>query len=87
MVLWVGLWSVLVVFPSHTRLLFVNCQKKTIQTIQYNVFYWHLLIQKGSYMSAHLLLNFLNEFRKRDKMRGSSSILSLFRNEFNVFNN
>ena len=38
-------------------------------------------------MSAHVLLNLLNELRKRDKMRGSSRILSLFRNEFNNFNN
>ena len=29
-------------------------------------------------MSAHVLLNLLNELRKRDKMRGLSSILSLF---------
>ena len=38
-------------------------------------------------MSAHVLLDLLNELRKRDKMRGLSSILSLFRNEFNKFNN
>ena len=38
-------------------------------------------------MSAHVLLNLLNELGKRDKMRGSPSILSLFRNEFNKFNN
>ena len=31
-------------------------------------------------MSAHVLLNLLNELGKRDKMRG-------FRNEFNKFNN
>ena len=31
-------------------------------------------------MSAHVLLNLLNELRKRDKMRGLPSILSLFRN-------
>ena len=37
-------------------------------------------------MSAHVLLNLLNELGKRDKLRGSSSILSLFRNEFNKFN-
>ena len=30
-------------------------------------------------MSAHVLLNLLNELRKRDKMRGLPSILSLFR--------
>ena len=38
---------------------------------------------RGSYMSAHVLLNLLNELGKRDKMRGLSSILSLFRKEFN----
>ena len=38
-------------------------------------------------MSAHVLLNSLNELGKRDKMRGLPSILSLFRNEFNKFNN
>ena len=38
-------------------------------------------------MSAHVLINLLNELRKRDKMRGLPSILSLFHNEFNKFNN
>ena len=38
-------------------------------------------------MSAHILLNLLNELRKRDKMRGLSSVLSLFCNEFDKFNN
>ena len=38
-------------------------------------------------MSAHVLLNLLNELGKRDKMRGLPSILSLLRNEFNKFNN
>ena len=38
-------------------------------------------------MSAHDLLNLLNELGKRDKMRGLPSILSLFRKEFNKFNN
>ena len=39
-------------------------------------------------MSAHALLNLLNELRKRDKMRGLPSILSLFCNKFNYkFNN
>ena len=37
-------------------------------------------------MSAHVLLNLLKELWKRDKMRGLPSILSLFRNEFNKFN-
>ena len=34
-------------------------------------------------MSAYVLLIFINELRKRDKMRGLPSILSLFHNEFN----
>ena len=37
-------------------------------------------------MSAHVLLNLLNELGNRDKMRGLPSILSLFCNEFNKFN-
>ena len=44
-------------------------------------------IYRGSYMSVHALLNLLNKLEKRDKMRGLPSILSLFRNEFNKFNN
>ena len=44
-------------------------------------------IDRGSYMRAHVLLNLLNELGKRDKMRGLPSISSLFRNEFNKFNN
>ena len=42
-------------------------------------------LQRGSYISADVLLNLLNELGKRDKMRGLPSILS-FRNEFNKFN-
>ena len=38
-------------------------------------------------MSAHVLLNLLNQLGKRDKMQGLSSILSFFCNEFNEFNN
>ena len=38
-------------------------------------------------MGAHVLLSLLNKVGKRDKMRGLPSILSLFRNEFNIFNN
>ena len=45
------------------------------------------LLYRGSYMSAHVLLNLLNKLGKIDKMRGLPSILSLFRNEFNILNN
>ena len=40
-----------------------------------------------SYMSAHVLLNLLNEKGKGIKMRGLLSILSLFHKECNKFNN
>ena len=38
-------------------------------------------------MSAHVLLILLTKLGKRDKMRGLPSILSLFCNKFNKFNN
>ena len=38
-------------------------------------------------MSAHVLLNLLNELGKRDNMRGLPSILSPFRNKFKKFIN
>ena len=37
-------------------------------------------------MSVHVSLNLLNNLKKRDKMRGLPSVLSLFRNSFNKFN-
>ena len=43
--------------------------------------------KRGSYMSAPVLLNLSNELRKSDKMRYLPSLLSLFGNEFNKFNN
>ena len=44
-------------------------------------------IYRGSYMSAHVLLNLLYKLRKSDKMQGLPSILSLFLNDFDKFNN
>ena len=38
-------------------------------------------------MNAYVLLNLSNELGKRGKMRGLPSILPLFCNEFNQFNN
>ena len=38
-------------------------------------------------MCAHVLLNLLKELEKRDKMQVLPSILSLFCNKFNKFNN
>ena len=41
----------------------------------------------GTYISAYVLLKLLNNLRKSDKMQGFPSILLLFRNELNEFNN
>ena len=38
-------------------------------------------------MSTRVLFNLLNELGKRGKLLGLPSILSLFRNEFNTFDN
>ena len=37
-------------------------------------------------MSFHVLLNLFNDLGTNDKMRGLTSILSLFLNKFNKFN-
>ena len=44
-----------------------------------------LFLNSGSYTSAHILLNLLNEMSKSHKMRALSIIF--FRNEFDNFNN
>ena len=44
-------------------------------------------LNRGSYMTAHVLMILLNELGKRDRMRGLPSILSLSRNTFNKLNN
>ena len=44
-------------------------------------------LYRESYTSAHVLLNLLLKLGKSEKMRGLPSILSLFRNKFNEFNN
>ena len=35
---------------------------------QVRYLFWHPTRNRGSYMSAHVLLNLLNKLRKRDKM-------------------
>ena len=39
---------------------------------------FYTCINRGSYMSAHVLLILFSKLGKRDKMRGLQSILSLF---------
>ena len=45
------------------------------------------IIYRGYNTSAHVLVNLLNKLRKSDKMLGLQSILSIFCNKFNKFNN
>ena len=79
---------------GERRLIGIRCQRNVWKAnwtdrrthIVIIVHTWKSLKYRGSYMSAHVLLNLLNELGKRDKMRGLPSILSLFRNEFNKFN-
>ena len=52
-----------------------------------NGYFLYFSQQRGSYMSAHALLNLLYKLGKRDKMRGLPGILSLVRNNFNQFYN
>ena len=81
--------SVLLLFPKvgqgHIFVSILNKKRKFTPDALLPI--CEIYIYRGSYMSAHVLLNLLNELGKRDKMRGLRSILSLFRNEFNKFNN
>ena len=45
------------------------------------------ILHRGSDMSAHVLLNLLNELGKKIRYGAVPSILSVFPNEFNKFNN
>ena len=49
--------------------------------------YYLQAVHRGSYISAHVLLNLSNELGKGDNMRDLPGILSLFRNELYTFNN
>ena len=69
-----------------------TCVKQVRYNYQYTPKDMNQLMQlrylyRWSNMRTHVLLKLLNELRKRDKRRGLPSILSLFRNEFNKFNN
>ena len=79
-------------FIRHLHLVFLPAAEEFLFLWMFDLL-WTIIYQlvyrknRGSYMSAHVLLNLLNELGKRDKMRGLPSILSLFRNKFNKFNN
>ena len=45
------------------------------------------MTHRGSYTSAHVLLNVLNEFGEKIRFEAMPSILLVFPKEFNNFNN
>ena len=57
-----------VTYAGNIFILFLFTKSKSLAIILY----------RGSYMSAQLLLNLLNELGKKDNMRGMPSVLSLF---------
>ena len=69
--------------PPVNYLIFITT---SMNAGQIHTYLMKLKLNRGSYMSALVLLILLNELGKRDKMRGLPSILSIFRNEFNKFN-
>ena len=85
------LWFSWQIFLSHSHthdiFLYVNNLWTVYHTLLKVCHRLRVIIYRGPYMSTHVLFNLLNELGKRDKMRGLPSILSLFRNEFNKFNN
>ena len=48
---------------------------------------YRYFIYRGSYMNAHVLLNLLNQLGEKIRCDAFPSILSVFSNEFNKFNN
>ena len=57
-----------------------SAEEKRVGLFAFIVMWLHVYVylHRGSYMSAHVLLNLLNEFEKRDKMRGLPSIFISF---------
>ena len=64
-------------------LFFLLCLLSVILLLDICVYY----LNRGPCKCAHDLLNLINDFGERDKMRVLLGILSLFRNEFNKFKN
>ena len=63
-----------------------QCSSKSNSHYSHDFLLLLLLIYRESYMSPDVLLHVLNELRKTIKTRALPRILSLFRNEFNIFN-
>ena len=63
------------------RYMIIKLYYFSLKQVNYGVYYTavnDIHVYRGSYMSAYVLFNLLNELRKRDKMRGLPSISSFF---------
>ena len=60
---YISSYSILVLY------VFVLCCYSVVQAFDEQINFYDVL-NRGSYMSAHVLLNLSNVFRKSDKMRG-----------------
>ena len=72
-------------FPAHTLIWGPVISRRHKQTgyldnmeVAAKITFLRVCKNRGSYISAHVLFNLLNELKKRDKIRGLPSILSLF---------
>ena len=71
-------WPLKTGFTVHYNFLKTHLWNARLMTYSSLFMYDQLLdTNRGSYMSAHVLLNVLNKLRKSDKMPGLPSILSL----------
>ena len=70
-------WKSHATTQNHLQILFYTIVNDLILEYTTNVIFNKMIIfstYRGSYMSAYVLLNLLNELGKRDKMRGLPSI-------------
>ena len=74
------IWRMVIRKKHHASSLILDLYFPAEKWVVSGVYHRRYIINRESYMSAHVLLNLLNELEKRDEMRGLSSILSLFRN-------
>ena len=85
---------------NHREYWILNCKKAGLNNAWELLLLWTCVlsakhvkknktskINRGSYMSAHVILNLLNQLGKRIRCEALLSILSVLPKEFNKFNN
>ena len=75
------------VFRKVNLLCIADLLGKKQQLMSHLLGIFKIWMHRGSYMSAHVLLNLLNELRKRDKCEACRAFYLFSRYELNKFNN